>query len=191
MAKSKQPPDTVITITLTNADALLKSADILIQRGELGKLMQVEYADTADLVQAIESAQTALRHLEKFPPRIPETATEQPAAQTEAAAEEPTVDLPTKGDPTPVKLSYLKIVAGETDAKAYRRAALIGARLVDAGLWDAGTPIEIHDAHATYQRIRNLDDDALAQLSLSEIVEADENVDQVQDTPQQGSLFAE
>ena len=170
--KTKKSEPTVITITLDNDSALLQTASLLIQRGELAKLMQIEYADSADLARAIDNARAALNHIEKFPPQVPDTPSESEQPQAKTTSDEPTVDLPTKGDPTPVKLSHLKIVSGDTDAMAYRRAALIGARLVDSGLWDAGTPIEIHDAHATYQRIRHLDDDALAQMTLADVLQA-------------------
>ena len=123
--KRKQSEPTVITITLDNDGALLQTASLLIQRGELAKLMQIEYADSTDLARAIDNARAALNHIEKFPPQVPDTPSEPEQPQAEATPDEPTVDLPTTGDPTPIKLGHLKIVGGDTDAMAYRRASAV------------------------------------------------------------------
>ena len=83
--------------------------------------------------------------------------------------------MPTQNGTVAVKISHLKIVSGDTDAAAYRRATLTGARLIDAGLWDGKTQIRIEDAQVTYGRIKDLDDEVLGAMKLSEIVQVGTN----------------
>ena len=52
-------------------------------------------------------------------------------------------------------------------AEIRARRGFLGVR----GLWDGQSPIRIEDAHATYARIKDLDDEALGAMQLSEIVQ--------------------
>jgi len=174
---------TVITLTLADEGSIARRATLLIQRGELAKLYRFEYDYPEDLTAAITSATRTLAALEKFPPviteevigdRVKETASTK--ATVQPADEEPTVDLPAKSGTVAVKISHLKIVSGDTDAAAYRRATLIGARLIDAGLWQGQSPIGIGDAQQTYAQIQDLDDAALGALSLADIVQVDNSM---------------
>jgi hypothetical protein len=57
------------------------------------------------------------------------------------APDEPTIDIPRKKGKHTIPMSHLKIVAGETDAVAYRIAMQIAGRLLDGGLWDGKQPL--------------------------------------------------
>ena len=179
MAKKKRKtPPTVITLTLPSEGGIQRTGSLLIQRGDLAKLHQFHYCNAGDITSAIKDATKALVALEKSPPVIPDAPEKDkttPETATATGDDEPTVDLPAKSGTVAVKISHLKIVSGETDAAAYRRATLTGARLIDAGLWDGQSPIRIADAHATYARIRDLDDEALGAMQLSDIVQVDDD----------------
>jgi hypothetical protein len=190
MAKKKRgkKKPTVITLTLPDEGGIQRTGSLLIQRGDLAKMYQFHYCNAGDITSAIKDATKALVQLEQSPPAIPEAPVEQPAkekpskkATSKPKDDEPTVDLPTKNGVVAVKISHLKIVSGDTDAAAYRRATLIGARLIDAELWDGKTPIRIEDAHATYGYINDLEDEALGTMKLSEIVQVGDESDV--DTP--------
>ncbi len=183
--KQKKTPSTVVTLTLPEEHGIQRTGSLLIQRGDLAKLFQFHYCSAGDITSAIKDATKALVQLEISPPVIPEasgdkSAKKKPSAKTASkpADDEPTVDLPVKSGSVAVRISHLKIVSGDTDAAAYRRATLIGARLVEAGLWDGQSPIGIEDAHATYARIKDLDDEALGAMQLSDVVQIDEKINE-------------
>jgi hypothetical protein len=184
MAKKKRgkKKPTVITLTLPDEGGIQQTGSLLIQRGDLAKVFQFHYCNAGDITSAIKDATKELVELEKSPPVIPEapvdkSAKEKPSkkATVKPKDDEPTVDLPAKNGTVAVKISHLKIISGDTDAAAYRRATLTGARLIDAGLWDGKTQIRIEDAHATYGRINDLDDEVLGAMKLSEIVQVGTN----------------
>lgn len=184
MAKNKSKTPTVITLTLPDEGGIQKAGMLLIQRGDLAKLYNFHYCNAGDITSAIQDATKAITALEKFPPVIPEASTPKTTngkatkkTAPEPKDDEPTVDLPVKSGTVAVKISHLKIISGETDAAAYRRATLIGTRLIDAGLWDGQSLIRIEDAHATYARIKDLDDEVLGAMNLSDIVQVDETSD--------------
>ena len=186
--KSKTAP-TVITMTLPSEGGIQRTGSLLIQRGDLARMYQFHYCNAGDITSAIKDATKALVELEKSPPVIPETPVDKSAKEKPSKKaipkpkdDEPTVDLPAKSGTVAVKISHLKIISGETDAAAYRRATLTGARLIDAGLWDGKTQIRIEDAHATYARIKDLDDEVLGLMDLSDVVQVDDESDE-QDAP--------
>ena len=182
---NKKTPLTVITLTLPDEGGIQRTGSLLIQRGDLARLYQFYYCNAGDITSAITGATRALAALEKFPPVIGEAAaggsvqeTSSRKAAPKPEDEEPTVDLPVRAGPVAVKISHLKIVAGDADAAAYRRATLIGARLIEAGLWNGQSPIGIRDAHRTYAQIQDLDDDALGAMPLADIVQTDDERDE-------------
>ena len=185
MAKKKRgkKKPTVITLTLPDEGGIQQTGSLLIQRGDLAKVFQFHYCNAGDITSAIKDATKALVSLEKFPPVIPEASEDKSSTKGRATKkatakpkdDEPTVDLPTQNGTVAVKISRLKIVSGDTDAAAYRRATLIGARLIDAELWDGKTQIRIEDAQVTYGRIKDLDDEVLGAMKLSEIVQVGTN----------------
>ena len=186
MAKKKRgkKKPTVITLTLPEEGGIQQTGSLLIQRGDLAKVFQFHYCNAGDITSAIQDATRAIAALEKFPPVIPEAPTTKTTngkatkkSKPEPKDDEPTVELPVKSGTVAVKISHLKIISGETDAAAYRQATLIGARLIDVGLWDGQSPIRIEDAHATYARIKDLDDEMLGAMNLSDIVQVDETSD--------------
>ena len=180
--RGKKKP-TVITLTLPDEGGIQQTGSLLIQRGDLAKVFQFHYCNAGDITSAIKDATKALVSLEKFPPIIPEASKDKSSTKGRATKkatakpkdDEPTVDLPTQNGTVVVKISHLKIVSGDTDAAAYRRATLIGARLIDAGLWDGKSQIRIEDTQATYGRIKDLDDEVLGAMKLSEIVQVGTN----------------
>lgn len=176
--KPSQPvTETVITLTLPDG-GFHRSGTLLLQRGDLAKLMLFEYITAADIAAVIEDAQAAIMTLEIDPPVIPESSDndEETDVSTDAVAreepdDEPTIDILTETRGTvAVKMSYLKITRGATDAAAYRAATRIAAILLDAELWDGQHPIEIAHAPSLYQQLAEHSRDALHGLSLSDIV---------------------
>jgi hypothetical protein len=192
MAKKKRgkKKPTVITLTLPDEGGIQQTGSLLIQRGDLAKVFQFHYCNTGDITSAIKDATKALASLEKFPPIIPEASKDKSSTKGRATKkatpapkdDEPTVDLPTKNGTVAVKISYLKIISGDTDAAAYRKATLLGARLIDAGLWDGQSPIRIKDVHATYASIEDFDDNVLGVMTLPDVVQIDDESDE-QDAP--------
>ena len=188
MTKKRETPPTVITLTLPSEGGIQRTGTLLIQRGDLARLFQFHYCNAGDITSAIKDATKKLVELEQAPPVITdESAPTEKAPKTEIAAAEPTVDLPTKSGNVAVKIGCLKIIGGETDAAAYRKATLIGARLINAKLWDGKTPIHIEDAHATYARIKDMDDAALGASTLSDLVKLPDTPAQSDDDPEDDS----
>lgn len=163
MAKTRPP--TIITLTL-DEDALESRATLLIQRGELAKLSQFTFSSTDELSAGIDKARKALQHLEASPPEEKSDKNKSaPKKQGEPkSSNEPTLDLPTKEGPLSVPMSYLKIVQGETDAASYRQAVLLGARLIDAGLWDGASALRLANVHEAMKKIKHLSDEEIGSL---------------------------
>lgn len=180
MAKKKgKKQSTVITLTLPDEGGIQRTGSLLIQRGDLAKLYQFHYCNVGDIASAIQDAIKAIASLEKFPPVLPEVSTPKTTkgkttkkVTPAPTDDEPTVDLPTKSGTVAVKISHLKIISGETDAAAYRQATLIGARLVDAGLWDGQSPIRIEDVYAVSEKMKCLTDEDFSLFSLEDFVQA-------------------
>src|SRR5258707_10802086 len=68
------PAPIVITITLPEEDKLLRTGQLLIQRGERATLGQFEYSSLDDIMAAIERATTRLMQVEENPPDLKPTA---------------------------------------------------------------------------------------------------------------------
>jgi len=189
MTKHKETPPTILTLTLPTPEGggitpERATATLLIQRGELAHLRQFHYnGQMADLIVAIREAHDALGQIEDQPPIIPDLPEEQskPAPKPKAKAaqkpsadevdEEPTIDIPLKKGTKAVKISHLKIVGGETDAAAYRQAALIAGKLIDGQLWDGESPIRIDDVYAVEKRMKYLTDKDLSLFTLDDFVQ--------------------
>jgi hypothetical protein len=194
--QQKLPP-TIITLTLPTPEGggiapERATATLLIQRGDLAHVRQFHYHGyLPDVVDAIREATEALGLLEDNPPVIPETPKAEPKAEPKAkgkgkaAAEsvveqEPTIDIPLKKGTLAVKISYLKIVGGETDAAAYRQAVLIAGKLIDGKLWDGTFPIRIDDVYTTMKKMKHLTDRDFSLFALEDFVQ----VGGAADTPQ-------
>lgn len=195
MTQANETPPTIITLTLPTPGARRHSppgggismaratATLLIQRGELAHIHQFHYQGDPDaLVAAIRLAHDALAQVETAPPIIPDLPEEPPkpeprkkaksAQKTQPQAdEEPTIDIPLKKGVKAIKMSYLKIIGGETDAAAYRQAVLIAGKLIAGGLWDGESPIRITDVYATMKKIQHLTDKDFSLFNLEDFVQ--------------------
>jgi len=194
------PPPTIITLTLpTPSEGGIPleraTATLLIQRGELAHVRQFTYIVIDDMIAAFKEAYIALAAVEAEPPIIPEAPQvttkpapkgkgKQKAASEPAVEEEPTIDIPIQKGSLAVKISYLKIVGGETDAAAYRQAVLIAGKLVDGGLWDGKTPIRIDDVYTVQRKLKHLSEKELALFTLTDFVQLGTTDDMPQNNDQ-------
>ena len=175
MTQANETPPTIITLTLPTPEGggismERATATLLIQRGELAHIHQFHYQGAlSDLMNAIREAEAGLGQVEDNPPIIPDLPEETPKPQPEE--DEPTIDIPLKKGVKAVKMSYLKIVAGETDAAAYRQAVLIAGRLIAGGLWDGESPIRIDDVYATMKKMQHLTDKDFSLFKLEDFVQ--------------------
>jgi hypothetical protein len=136
----------------------------------------------ADLITAIREATIELGLLEDHPPIIPEAPQASPktngkpkpttkkTAPAPPVEEEPTIDIPLRKGTKTVRISYLKIVGGETDAAAYKQAVLIAGKLIDGGLWDGQSPIRIDDVYATMRKMKHLTAGEMSLFTLEDFV---------------------
>lgn len=188
-------PPTVITLTLPEGDGIEHSGTLLIQRGDLAHVRQFTYLGVGDITAAIKEAYIALAAIEAEPPVIPEPPKEtpkpmpkgkaaKPAAETEQT--EPTIEVPLKKGSIEVKISYLKIVGGETDAAAYRQAVLIAGKLIDGKLWDGKSPIRIDDVYATMKKMKHLADREMSLFTLTDFVQVGSAAEPSQDAANEG-----
>jgi hypothetical protein len=197
MAKKqqKQAPPTVITVTLPQADGVQRSGTLLIQRGELAHIRQFSYTNLSEIAAVLKDAVVALSSVEANPPDIGKVngksskvaKNDAKAADTPPEDEEPTIDVPTKKGTVAVKLSHLKIVAGETDAAAYRQATLAAGRFIDGGLWDGETSIQFEDLPSIQAKLKNLDDKDLSLFTLDDFVKLGEAAETEEAAPETAS----
>lgn len=169
-------PPTVITLTLPEDDSIEHKGTLLIQRGDLAHIRQFTYLGVSDIAATIKAAYIALAAVEAEPPIIPEAPKVEPKtkAKTEPQAvveEEPTIDIPLKKGTLAVKISYLKIMGGETDAAAYRQAVLIAGKLIDGKLWDGQSPIRIDDVYTTMKKMKHLSEREMSLFTLEDFVQ--------------------
>lgn len=185
-SKQPTPKPTVLTLTLPEADSESKTGTLLVQRGDLARVHQFAYERIADLTEVIADALIAFAAVEADPPIIPDLTP--PKSQSRKQVEqpappsEPTVDIPLKKGKKAVKISYLKITGGETDAAAYRQAVLIAGKLIDGKLWDGDSPIRIEDVYALAKKMKHLTERDLSLFALTDFVQRGETVE-VEDTP--------
>ena len=187
MATAKETPPTIITLTLPTPEGggiapERATATLLIQRGDLAHVRQFHYAGMLDdLFNAVREATTSLGLLEDNPPVIPDLPQEKPkstpkrkskAVQKDVSDEEPTIELPLKKGTKAVKISYLKIVGGESDAAAYRQATMLAGRLMDGKLWDGETPIRFDDVYAIAKKMKHLTEKDLSLFTLEDFVQS-------------------
>jgi len=193
MTKKKQDettttPPTIITLTLPTPEGggismERATATLLIQRGELAHIHQFHYQGAlSDLMNAIREAEAGLGQVEDNPPIIPDLPEETPKPEPKKKAkagqkpqpqadEEPTIDIPLKKGTKAIKMSYLKIIGGESDAAAYRQAVLIAGKLIAGGLWDGESPIRINNVYATMKKMQHLMDKDFKQCSQEDFVQ--------------------
>ena len=178
--KSKKPsPPTIITLTLpaqdTGQEEQGRNGTLVIARGDLAHLGKFTYANLGDLTTAIKAGFVALAQIEADPPKdaAKPASTAKPggAPEEKPSDEEPTVDVPLQKGKVAVKVSHLKIVAGESDAAAYRQAVLIAGRLIDGKLWDGQSPIRIHDVYTVAGKLKHLTDRDLSMFELTDFVQ--------------------
>lgn len=189
MTPQNETPPTIITLTLPTPDGggiapEQATATLLIQRGDLAHVQQFHYSSyLPDVMDAIRAATEALGALEDDPPIVPDLPADLPKPAPKAKAkpaapptpdDEPTIDIPLKKGTLAVKISHLKIVSGETDAAAYRQAALIAGKLVDGKLWDGQTPIRLRDVYALAKRMQHLSDREMSLFTLDDFAETGE-----------------
>ena len=187
MATPKETPPTIITLTLPTPEGggiapERATATLLIQRGDLAHVRQFHYAGMLDdLFNAVREATTSLGLLEDNPPVIPDLPQEKPkstpkrrskAVQKDVSDEEPTIEIPLKKGTKAVKISYLKIVGGESDAAAYRQATMLAGRLIDGKLWDGETPIRFDDVYAVAKKMKHLTEKDLSLFTLEDFVQS-------------------
>ncbi|MCA9886153.1 MAG: hypothetical protein KC708_24440 [Anaerolineae bacterium] len=179
--KQKHAPPTIITLTLPTRDTdnTSQEATLLIQRGDLAHLRQFDYSgEMTELVIAIRQASEALTTIEAQPPVIPDAPTSKSVNKAKKNQksddspedEEPTIDVPLKKGTKAIRISHLKIVGGESDAVAYKQAAIIAGRLIDGGLWDGESPIRIADVYAVSKKMKPLTDKDFSLFSLEDFV---------------------
>lgn len=171
----KTPPPTVVTLTLPESDTVPRSGTLLIQRGDLAHVRQFQYSDWGDFPAILAEAAAALVNVEANPPAIPEPPPPAPKSEpkhpTQAADQEPTIDIPLKKGTKTVKISHLKIISGETDAAAYRQAVLIAGRLIDGKLWDGNVPLRLNDVNAIAHQLKHLTDRDLSLYTLADFAQ--------------------
>ncbi|MDL1901741.1 hypothetical protein FBR02_13325 [Anaerolineae bacterium CFX9] len=181
----QEPPPTIITLTLpTPSEGGIPleraTATLLIQRGDLAHVRQFTYIVMEDMTTALKESYLALAAVEAEPPVIPEPPKATPKSEPKAKAkaepkpvveEEPTIDIPLKKGTLAVKISYLKIVGGETDAAAYRQAVLIAGKLIDGKLWDGQSPIRIDDVYVTMKKMKHLSEREMSLFTLEDFVQ--------------------
>jgi hypothetical protein len=165
-------PSVIITITLPANEG--EQATLLIQRGDLAHMRQFAYADLDDVAAVLHEAANSLLLIESDPPMISEVPSPTPKAavkpERKPEPQEPTIEVPIKKGSATIKISHLKITSGETDAAAYRQAVLIAGKLIDGGLWDGQTPIQIDDVYVTAKKLKHLSDKELSLFALDDFV---------------------
>ena len=71
-AAAAKAPDTIITITIPGDLAMIRTASLVIRRGNMAQIGTFQYQDSGDLSDAIHSAALELEKLEKNPLSIPD-----------------------------------------------------------------------------------------------------------------------
>lgn len=186
--KEQTNPPTVITLTLptpTGGGILPEeaTATLLIQRGDLAHIHQFHYHGALqDLINAIREATEALGLIEDNPPVIPDLPEEKPKKKSKRKAQaevvddgEPTIEVPLKKGTQAVKMSYIKIVGGDTDAAAYRQATILAGRLIDGKLWDGNTPICFENVYEVAKKMKLLTEKDLSMFTLDDFVQVAES----------------
>ena len=170
---------TSLTLTLPTLEGDTLHATLLVQRGEWGQMRQITFSDTHDLAMALQSAVNDLSDLENDPPTVPQpvevkptkAAPSKPSNPGDTPPTEPTLPLHTKKGVVEVPISFVKIVAGETDAAAYGVAVKIAGRLLDSQLWDGKTPLRLRDVYQVQATMKHLSDRDFALFQLSDFAD--------------------
>jgi hypothetical protein len=109
----------IITITLPDEDKLVRTGQLLIQRGEQATLGQFEYSSLEDIMAAIERGTTRLMGVEANPPDlkpVSKPAQAQPAASTAPASTTETPAETTAGEAEGTEASQVEPAAEATHA---------------------------------------------------------------------------
>jgi hypothetical protein len=195
MNQHKEVSPTIITLTLPTPTGggippEEATATLLIQRGDLAQVRQFHYhGATQDLLNAIREASEALGLIEDNPPIIPELPNEKKGkkkrkakAETPVDDGEPTIEVPLKKGTQAVKMSHIKIVAGDMDAAAYRQATMLAGRLIDGKLWDGKTPIRFENVTEVAKKMKHLTIKDLSLFTLDDFVQSvSEDTDETRD----------
>ncbi len=185
---------TVITITLQGDIDATPKATLTMQRNGLCHLRQFDCKRAEDIAQAIHQANAALAVVETPPPDQPSNdkpadapapaAKSTPADKSATTAETPPkttarrkskspgalLEVNTQAGTVEIERSVLTIINGKSDRAAYRQAALAAGYLIDAGLWDGKTPIQLDGAYSTWRRLKQLGIEKLKGMALSDVV---------------------
>lgn len=173
--------ETILTLTLP---ARNESGTLVVRRGDIGHMAHFVYTTLADLPEIIGEALSTLSALEEHPPKISDIAppatpsAKQPVTARKSSSSpatpdsEPTIDIPLKKGQKTIRISHLRIVAGDTDAAAYAVAVKIAAKLIGGKLWDGSTPIRLEHVYALEKRMRSLDDSDMALYALADFTAA-------------------
>jgi len=169
---------TVITLTLPDSNYSPRDGTILVQHGDLARIHQFTFSHISDLSDIIADALVGLDAVEENPPVISEAPVTPPPARKSTkpaipAPSEPTVDVPLRKGTKAVSISHIKITGGETDAAAYRQAALLAGRLIDGKLWDGDTPIRFDDVYRIARKMKYLTDGDFSLFTLDDFVQSD------------------
>lgn len=164
---------TIITLTLPDSENETRDGTILVQRGDLARIHQFTYGHIGDLSEIIAKALVAMSAVEADPPAVTEILPplSAPKKVAKPVASEPTVDVPLKKGTKAVRISRIKIIAGETDAAAYRQAALLAGKLIDGKLWDGETPIRFDDVYRVAKKMKFLTDRDFSLFKLEDFVQ--------------------
>lgn len=182
MAKKNAKAPTIITLTLPDSETDERHGTLLIARGDLAHVRQFTYTNLSDLTAVIKDGVMALSAIEAEPPVITaQSPSTTPASDKKTAPPpepaEPTVDIPLKKGKKTVKISYLKLTGGETDAAAYRQAVQLAAILIDGKLWDGETPIRIDDVYALAKKMKHLTARDMALFALEDFVQVGDSTE--------------
>lgn len=168
-------PSSAVTITISLPMSEGQEATLLIQRGDLAHIRQFAYTDLDDITAVLHEAANALLLIESDPPLVSEAPAPAPKVASKptrsSEPEEPTIEIPLRKGTRTIKISHLKISSGETDAAAYRQAVLIAGKLIDGGLWDGKTPIQLMDVYATAKKMKHLSDKELSLFALEDFAQ--------------------
>jgi hypothetical protein len=180
-SKSKKHIDTTMHITLPTPEGGGYAPDrrtgtLLMQQGDYAYVHQFDYTGLWSQVQdAMRYAHAQLHILMQAPPTLTTAPDEKPSDATQDnAPDEPTIDIPRKKGKHTIPMSHLKIVAGETDAVAYRIAMQIAGRLLDGGLWDGKQPLRLKHVGDILQRIKAFTDKDFSLFTLADFAEVDD-----------------
>lgn len=169
------PPPTVITLTLPNAHdgGVVRgtTATLLMQRGDLGHLLEFHYSGSLmDINAAIHAATAALNALQDHPPVLPAAVPVSPAVKPSAppakAPKAAEITLTVGKKTRTVPAAHLHAPADQIEV-----AKQVAGRLIAGGLWDGLSAIALPDPARTRKVMQHLADKELALFTLADFAE--------------------